>query len=48
MMKDGLYMVETKYLMAGFVMRGGKITECAPILRKKIDYFMRIARWVCP
>lgn len=45
-MKDGLYRVETPYLCAGFVMRGGKVIECAPILRRRISYWMRQATWI--
>jgi len=33
-MKDGLYQVTTGSLCAGFVVENGKITTCAPILRK--------------
>ena len=47
-MKDGLYRVETPYLCAGFVMRGGKVIECAPILRRRIDYWKTVAVWLCP
>jgi len=43
-MRDGLYRVSTKYLCAGFVVRGGVVCECAPILRKKISYWMTIAK----
>ena len=42
-MTDGLYRVTTKYLCAGFVVFGGKITLCAPILRRKLDYWKTIA-----
>ena len=45
-MIDGLYRVTTGYLCAGFVIRTGKLAECAPILRKKIGYWMRIAKWI--
>lgn len=47
-MRDGLYRVTTPYLCAGFVLRDGKVVECAPILRKRIRYWMRVAEWVCP
>jgi len=43
-MKDGLYIVHNKNLCAGFVVRYGHITECAPILRKRIDYWKRVAK----
>jgi hypothetical protein len=42
-MRDGLYRVETSYLCAGFVVRGGQVTECAPILRRKLKYWMTVA-----
>jgi hypothetical protein len=46
-MKDGLYRVNTAYLCAGFTIRDGILHRCAPILRRKIDYWMRVAHWVC-
>jgi hypothetical protein len=44
--KDGLYRVVTSYLCAGFVVRNGAITACAPILRKRIEYWKTIATWI--
>ena len=41
---DGLYRVTTSYLCAGFVIEGGKVTRCAPILKKKLSYWMRVAK----
>lgn len=46
-MTDGLYRVTTKYLCAGFVVAAGKVTECAPILWNKLDYWKTIARRIC-
>lgn len=46
-MKDGLYRVTTRYLCAGFVVENGKITACAPILRKRLSYWITVADWVC-
>jgi hypothetical protein len=43
-MIDGVYQVITKYLCAGFVIKNGKVTECAPILRKKIEHWKTIAK----
>lgn len=43
-MKDGLYIVTTSYLCAAFVIAGGSVTLCAPILRKKLDYWKKVAR----
>lgn len=45
-MTDGLYRVTTRYLCAGFVIDGGRVTMCAPILRKKIEYWKTTARRV--
>ncbi len=45
-MKDGLYQVTTKYLCAGFVVKNNKITMCAPILKKNINYWKTIAKYV--
>jgi len=41
---DGLYRVTTSYLCAGFVVRSGRVVECAPILRRKLTYWQTIAR----
>jgi hypothetical protein len=38
-MDDGLYQVTTAYLCAGFVVENGQVTICAPILRRKIEYW---------
>lgn len=43
-LKDGLYQVTTSYLCAGFVVENGQVTQCAPILRKKLMYWMTIAK----
>jgi len=43
-MNDGLYQVTTKYLCAGFAIKNNKIIDCAPILRKKINYWKTIAK----
>jgi len=47
-MRDGLYRVLTGYLCAGFVVEGGRVVRCAPILRKRLGYWKTKARWVCP
>ena len=47
-MKDGLWLVSTKYLAAGFVVENGIVTHCAPILARRLSYWKTIARWVCP
>lgn len=38
MLADGLYRVTTSYLCAGFVVDNGKVTQCAPILRKRLAW----------
>lgn len=45
-MKDGLYCVTTSYLCAGFTIAGGRLDRCAPILRKRFDYWKTIAVWI--
>jgi hypothetical protein len=40
---DGLYRVTTSYLCAGFVIADGRVTHCAPILRKRLDYWRTVA-----
>lgn len=45
-MKDGLYAVVRPDWVAGFVVEGGQVVDCAPILRRRIDYWQTVARWV--
>lgn len=45
-MIDGLYRVTTSYLCAGFVVEHGAVTLCAPILRKRLPYWMTVAQLV--
>lgn len=45
---DGLYRVETRTLCAGFVVERGRVTQCAPILRRKLAYWQTIAKRVAP
>lgn len=40
---DGLYRVTTSYLCAGFVVRSGLVTACAPILIKRFAYWQTVA-----
>ena len=47
-MRDGLYHVTTSYLCAGFVVEGGRVTVCAPILRRKLAYWQTVAKWIAP
>jgi hypothetical protein len=44
-MKDGLYIVNHGTITAAFVVRDGEVTQCAPILRKKFNFFCSIAKW---
>lgn len=46
-MKDGVYQVTTNYLCAGFIIKDGRLVDCAPILRNRISYWMSIAKWIC-
>ena len=46
-LRDGLYRVVTSYLCAGFAVEGGRVTRCAPILRKRLAYWVRVAHRVC-
>lgn len=46
--KDGLYRVETRTICAGFVKKGPIIEPCAPILRRRLAYWLSFAKWVCP
>jgi hypothetical protein len=43
-MRDGCYQVTTRYLCAGFVVKDGQVTLCAPILRKKLGYWKTVAK----
>lgn len=45
-MSDGLYIVVNRNLCAGFVIENGRVTKCAPILRKRFEYWKTIARKV--
>jgi hypothetical protein len=47
-MKDGLYRVKTSYLCAGFLIENGEVKDknCAPILKKKLEYWKTIAVYV--
>lgn len=46
-MKDGLYAVVTNYFVAGFVIKNQRVERCAPILRKRIDHWKTVARFIC-
>lgn len=46
-MKDGLYRVEYKDICAGFVIEGGRVILCPPVLKRRLQFWIRIASWVC-
>lgn len=45
-LKDGLYQVAASYFTAGFVIKDGKVIACAPILRKRFDYWKTQAKLI--
>jgi len=45
---DGVYRVETEFFCAGFVIANGKVTECAPILRRNFNYWKKKAVLIPP
>jgi putative component of membrane protein insertase Oxa1/YidC/SpoIIIJ protein YidD len=45
-MKDGLYRVCERGICAGFFVEKGRVVRCAPILRKRIDYWIRCSTWI--
>jgi len=45
-MKDGLYRVEYKGICAGFVVHHGRVTRCAPVLRRRMAFWKTIAERV--
>lgn len=47
MTQDGLWVVVTSYLCAGFVVEHGRVVDCAPMLVKRLEYWKTVARWVC-
>lgn len=46
MMRDGLYRIEERNFVAGFVVEGGRVVRCAPILRKSIKHWLPRAKFV--
>lgn len=47
-LEDGLYQVDRYGICAGFVVLGHKVTHCAPILYKKLAWWVTIAKRVVP
>jgi hypothetical protein len=46
--QDGLYRVVKPYLCGGIVVENGRVVRCAPILRRKIGYWLSVAERVDP
>jgi hypothetical protein len=44
-MSDGLYIVYEKNFTAAFAVRDGEVTTCAPILRKNLEHWKKVAQW---
>lgn len=47
-LRNGLWRVTRGTLCAGFVVSEGLITRYAPVLRKKLVYWITVARWLGP
>lgn len=45
-LRDGLYRVVTDSFCAGFVVQGGQVIRCAPILARYLPRWMRVAEYV--
>lgn len=45
-MRDGLYLVDRHNIYAAFVVKGGKVTTCAPILRNNLGFYTKIAKFI--
>jgi len=43
---DGLYQVITDRFVAGFTVGGGRVIQCAPILRARLEQYLKQARRV--
>lgn len=43
-LRDGTYQVWRPNVCAGFVIFKGRLTQCAPILRHRISYWMQCAK----
>jgi hypothetical protein len=41
---DGLYIVDYKGISAAFVIEGGRVTRCAPVLRRRLEFWMTIGK----
>lgn len=45
-MRDGVYQVKTRYFCAGFIVSGGVVVSCAPILKQRFSHWVKFAREV--
>lgn len=45
---ETIYQVTTSYLCAAYVVKDGRVVACAPILRKRLAYWMTVAVRVQP
>lgn len=46
---DGLYVVlQRPRFVAGFVVEDGRVVMCAPILRRRLAYWVTVARRIGP
>ena len=43
-MQDGIYQVDKYTICAGFVVKGGVVLVCAPVLQKKFTFWTQFAR----
>jgi len=48
MAPDGLYRVCNHRFCAGFVVEVGRVTRCAPILRRRLSFWFQFADWIGP
>ena len=50
MMRDGLYRIVSGSIVAGFVVKGGKVKrgQCAPVLRSALPTWKWKAEWIGP
>lgn len=45
---DGLYRIDRYGICAGFVVKDNRITHCAPILRRRLEWWKTVATWIGP
>lgn len=48
-MRPGLYRIETRHFVAGFVIdEKRQLGACAPILRGNVLFWFKVAVWISP